>query len=138
MENFDDVLEDEISSYIDFLEIDEQDSTGFLTHKKVLEHFEEIGSAMNTLMVYPDILADLMTPKNSKLSLFFFQRIMLRGMARYEQVYYTFARGTSKSFLAFYDRYVHAMMIPNHKTGILAGTNKQAAKIAKEKVIDDL
>lgn len=138
MDQLDLVLEPEIAMYIDFLEIDEQETTGFLTHKKVLDNFEKIGDAMNTLIVYPDVFADIMTPSDNSFRLHFFQRVMLRGMARFEQVFYTFSRGTSKSFLAFYDRYVHAMMVPNHKTGILAGTNKQAAKIAKEKIIDDL
>jgi hypothetical protein len=138
MESLDLALDKEVVDYINFLEIDEQETTGFLTHEKVLKNFDKIGETMNTLIVYPDIFADIITPSSNKFKLHFFQRIMLRGMARYEQVFFTFARGTSKSFLAFFDRYVHAMMIPNHKTGILAGSNKQAAKIAKEKIIDDL
>ena len=33
---------------------DEQESTGFLTKKRVNEHFEECGEMLNLFMVYPD------------------------------------------------------------------------------------
>lgn len=89
-------------------------------------------------MVYPDLFVDLITPKRSHFRLFFFQRIMIRCMSRGIGVYETFSRGTSKSFLADLDRYLHCMFIPRHNTTITAGSNKQAAEIAKQKVVDDL
>ena len=61
-------------------------------------------------------------------------RCMARGIATFE----TFSRGTSKSFLADLDRYLHCMFVPRHNTTITAGTNKQAAEIAKQKVVNDL
>ncbi len=79
-----------------------------------------------------------MTPRDSEFSLYPFQRIIMRCMARYQQSYMVFSRGTSKSFLAFLERNQHAMLIPRHRTGVIAGTKKQAASIAKEKIIDDL
>ena len=80
----------------------------------------------------------MMVPKDSDFGLFPFQRIMLRVMARMNESYHFFSRGTSKSFLAFTERYIHADLIPNHHTGIIAGTRKQAASIAKEKIIGDI
>ena len=62
----------------------------------------------------------------------------MREMARKTQTFITASRGTSKSFCGFIDRYLHAMLIPRHRTGIIAGTRKQASSIAKEKIIDDL
>ena len=59
-------------------------------------------------------------------------------MARYTQGYFVFSRGTSKSFLGFLEKNTQAMLTPHYATGIMAGTRKQAAQIAKEKVIDDL
>jgi hypothetical protein len=59
-------------------------------------------------------------------------------MSRTTQSYFTFSRGTSKSFCGFLERYIHADLVPRHRTGIIAGTKKQAASIAKEKIIDDL
>lgn len=79
-----------------------------------------------------------MVPKKSKFHLFAFQRIILRGCARSNQSFVTASRGTSKSFLADSDRYIHCMTIPRHNVTITAGTNKQAAEIAKQKIIDDL
>jgi hypothetical protein len=70
--------------------------------------------------------------------MFFEQRMVLRAMARYRQSFFTFTRGFSKSFLAFYNKYTTCMFIPRHKAFIVAGTKAQAALIAREKVIDDL
>ena len=130
-------FEPEVEEYINFLDEDEQNVTGFLTKKRVMEHFEECGEMLNQFVVYPDRFIDLITPKANHFKLFIIQRIILRCMARSISTYATFSRGTSKSFLADLDRYLHCMFIPRHNTTITAGTNKQAAEIAKQKVIDD-
>ena len=135
---FDDEVDPEIEDYFNFLDEDEQDHTGFLTKKRVDEHFEEVGEYLNYFMVYPDYFVDLITPKSSHFALFFFQRMIMRCMARGNNSYMYFSRGTSKSFLADLDRYLHCMFIPRHNTTITAGTNKQAAEIAKQKIVDDL
>ena len=75
-----DTLDPEIEEYIDFMSADEQESTGFLTKKRVDEHFEECGEMLNLFMVYPDKFLDLIIPHNSHFSLFFFQRIIIRCM----------------------------------------------------------
>lgn len=131
-------LDPEIEDYINLLDQDDQELTGFLTKKKIDEHFQQIGDFLNYFIVYPDLFVDLITPKASHFHLFCFQRIMIRCMARGIGTYETFSRGTSKSFLADLDRYLHCMFIPRHNTTITAGTNKQAAEIAKQKIIDDL
>jgi hypothetical protein len=136
---FDDsAIDPEIESYISFMDSDEQDNIGFLTKKRVNEHFEECGKMLNEFIAYPDIFVDLIVPKESHFHLFFFQRIMIRCMERGTVTYETFSRGTSKSFIADLDRYLHCMFVPRHNATITAGTNKQAAAIAKQKVIDDL
>ena len=135
---FDDILDPEIEDYFNFLDEDDQDQTGFLTKKRVLQNFEAAGECLNLFIAYPDYFVDLITPKSSHFHLFFFQRIMIRCMARGNMTYEFFSRGTSKSFLADLDRYLHCMFIPRHNTTITAGTNKQAAEIAKQKVVDDL
>jgi hypothetical protein len=126
------------NEYIDFLYKVDLESTPYVSKERIDRNFENYGKAMNTLMVYPDIFADIMTPKSSAFSLFFEQRMVARIMARYRQSYFTFTRGFSKSFLAFYEKYTTCMFIPRHKAFIVAGTKTQAALIAKEKVIDDL
>lgn len=131
-------LDPEVEEFIDFFSEDEQDSTGFLTKKRINEHFQECGEFLNQFIAYPDAFVDLITPKRSHFRLFFFQRIMIRCMARGTATYETFSRGTSKSFLADLSRYLHCMFVPRHNTTITAGTNKQAAEIAKQKIVDDL
>lgn len=131
-------IDPEVEDFINFLAEEEQENTGFLTKKRIDEHFQECGEFLNQFMVYPDLFVDLITPKRSHFHLFFFQRIMIRCMSRGIGTYETFSRGTSKSFLADLDRYLHCMFIPRHNTTITAGTNKQAAEIAKQKIVDDL
>lgn len=133
-----DTLDPEIEEYIDFLTAEEQDTTGFLTKKRVNEHFNECGEMLNLFMAYPDRFVDLITPKSSYFHLFFFQRLMIRCVARGIATFETFSRGTSKSFTADLERYLHCMFVPRHNTTITAGTNKQAAEIAKQKIVTDL
>ena len=131
-------LDPEVEEYINFLDADEQESTGFLNKKRVDEHFNECGDMLNLFIVYPDRFVDLIIPHDSHFKLFFFQRLMIRCIARGNATFETFSRGTSKSFIADLERYLHCMFIPRHHTTITAGTNKQAAEIAKQKVVDDL
>lgn len=131
-------LDQEVEDYINFLNDDDREQNGFLTHKRVDENFEQVGKMLNEFIVYPDRFIDLIIPHDSKFHLFFFQRIMLRCMARNNQTYAVFSRGTSKSFLADLDRYLHCMFVPRHNTTIVAGTKTQAAQIAKQKIVDDL
>ena len=131
-------LDDEIQRYINFMTADEQDNTGSLTTKKIDENFDAIGEMLNYFMVYPDYFVDLITPHASHFHLFFFQRLMMRALSRGTATFETFSRGTSKSFIADLERYLHCMFVPRHNTTITAGTNKQAADIAKQKIIDDL
>ena len=133
-----DVLDPEIEEYIHFMDEDEQDAVGFLTRKRVNKNFQKCGEMLNLFIVYPDLFVDLISKHSSHFHLFFFQRIIIRCMARGISTYATFSRGTSKSFLADLNRYLTCMFIPRHRSTITAGTNKQAAEIAKQKVVDDL
>ena len=136
---FDDTyIDPEIEEYIDFMDSEEQEVTGFLTKKRINEHFQEAGEMLNLFMVYPDMFLDLIVPHESHFKLFFFQRLIIRCMARGNATFGCFSRGTSKSFLADIGRYLHCMFVPRHNTTITAGTNKQAAEIAKQKIVDDL
>ena len=137
-DNDDGILDPEIRDLVDFLQENEHQSTGFVTKQSILEHKEGWGRIINQWLCYPDLLADFMTPRKSSFHLYPFQRIIIRCMARYTQGYFVFSRGTSKSFLGFLEKNIQAMLTPHYATGIMAGTRKQAAQIAKEKVIDDL
>ena len=131
-------IEDEIQDYIDFLDNADVIGDMLLTSKKVDQHFQECGEALNQLLAYPDILLDIVTPCDSKFNLFFYQRIVLRSMSRFRQTYVVATRAASKSFLAFASRFIASMCIPNHHSFVCANLKKQAQAIAEEKMQDDL
>lgn len=131
-------IDPEVEEYINFMDSDDQDNTGFLTRKRIDANFQKCGQMLDLFMAYPDRFVDLIIPHNSHFHLFFFQRLMIRALSRGTASFLTFSRGTSKSFLADLDRYLKCMFVPRHHTTITAGTNKQAAEIAKQKVVDDL
>lgn len=131
-------IDPEIEEYFNFLDADEQEQTGFLNKKRVRANFQKCGEMLDLFQQYPDKFIDLITPKESAFHLFFFQRLILRTMSWGNISYDTFSRGTSKSFLADISRYLKCMFVPRHNSTITAGSNKQAAEIAKQKVIDDL
>lgn len=136
LDNF--YIEPEIDEYISFLNSSNSKQIKVLRKERVKEKLELYTEALNTFLTYPDILSDIMTPKNSHFSMFFAQRIVLRCMARHRQCFSTFTRAFSKSFLAFYKTYITSMLVPRHNSFVTAGTKSQAAQIAKEKVIKDL
>lgn len=83
---------------------------------------------------YPDRFIDLISPPNSKIKLFFYQRIMLRVLFRYQQVYFTFARGVGKSFTQILAMYLKNIMFPGIHQFIAAPTKLQAANISQENI----
>lgn len=131
-------LEPEIAEYINFLNASNSKDVKILKKERVKENLELYTQALNAFLVYPDILSDIMTPKNSHFSMFFAQRIVVRCMARHRQTFSTFTRAFSKSFLAFFLGYTKSMLVPRCNGFVTAGTKTQAAQIAKEKVIKDL
>lgn len=52
-------------------------------HEDLLRKYVEFFSA------YPDLFLDLITPSDSNFKLYFYQRIVLRAIMRYQQVYVT-------------------------------------------------
>ena len=131
-------IEPEIDEYITFLNSSNSKNVKVLRKDHVKEKLNLYTEALNTFLVYPDILSDIMTPRTSHFSMFFAQRIVLRCMARHRQTFATFTRAFSKSFLAFFDSYLHSMLVPRCNGFVTAGTKTQAAQIAREKVIKDL
>ena len=93
-------LEPEIDEYLSFFNSANSKSVKILRKERVKEKLDLYTNALNTFLVYPDILADIMTPQKSSFSMFFAQRIVLRSMARHRQTYCVFTRAFSKSILA--------------------------------------
>jgi membrane protein insertase Oxa1/YidC/SpoIIIJ len=85
---------------------------------------------------YPDKFIDLVTPKDSKFKLFFYQRLFLRVCMRNRYVYATFTRGFSKSFLSILTLYLKCLFFPGIKLFICTAGKEQAANIAKDKIAE--
>ena len=82
--------------YKDGVEIEK----GIVLNEDYLEkHFDQIGDMLSIFSAYPDIFLDFITPADSNFELFFYQRITLRAVMRYRDVYITAPRAFSKSFI---------------------------------------
>lgn len=131
-------LEPEIQDYVDFIGDANLIGESIITPSKINKNFQKVGEALDLLLAYPDILVDIITPVESSFEIYFYQRVILRSMARHRQSYTVATRGASKSFLAFMSRYLMTMSLPNHKSFVCTEVKKQAVSIAREKVEGDL
>lgn len=106
-----------------------------VTPDYVMNNWDNITYAMRILYLYPDYFIDIVKRKNTYLQqVFFYQRVFLRVMARYQKVSGIFVRAYSKSFLNFISINMKAMWQPMSKLFLCADTKKQAAMITKEKM----
>lgn len=107
-----------------------------LTEEYLTKHrafFEEI---MTLFTAYPDIYLDIIKPVDSNFTLFFYQRITLRAIMRYKEVYVTAPRAFSKSFVTILGEILQCIFIPGTRRFICAPNKNQSAQIAKEKIIE--
>lgn len=100
------------------------------SHKKFFQDVCQIFTA------YPDIYLDLIQNEDMKTTLFFYQRIVLRAIMRYKNVYVTAPRAFSKSFITILGMILQCIFIPGTKRFIAAPFKTQSAQIAKEKVLE--
>ena len=116
---------------------------GTIIEKGVIlnEHYlgnnlEKIGEMMSIFSAYPDIYLDLIKPQDSSFTLFFYQRITLRALMRFKDVFGTAPRAFSKSFITILAMMLQCIFIPGTKRFICAPNKSQAAQIAKEKIVE--
>lgn len=107
-----------------------------LNEDYLLKNKEEIGKTFEFFSAYPDLFIDLITPEDDNFQLFFYQRIFLRSIMRFREVYLTAARAFSKSFLTILGLMLQCIFIPGRKVFICAPNKKQGAQIAKEKITE--
>ena len=96
----------------------------------------EIGGVMSIFSAYPDLYLDLIKPQDSSFILFFYQRITLRALMRFKDIYVTAPRAFSKSFITILALILQCIFIPGTKRFICAPNKTQAAQIAKEKIVE--
>ena len=100
------------------------------------ENLKKIGDVMSIFSAYPDIYLDLIKPQDSSFTLFFYQRITLRALMRFKDVFGTAPRAFSKSFITILAMMLQCIFIPGTKRFICAPNKTQAAQIAKEKIVE--
>ena len=100
------------------------------------EHFDEIGDMFSIFTAYPDIYLDLIKPQDSNFELFFYQRITLRAVMRYKDIFITAPGAFSKSFITILGLILQCVFIPGTKRFICAPNKNQSAQIAKEKIVE--
>lgn len=87
---------------------------------------------------YPDIFVDFLCGGDNAgpetLHLFFYQRVFLRAAMRHRQVYATFPRAYSKSFLSVLILMLRCILFPGSDLFVTTGGKEQAASITKSKV----
>lgn len=107
-----------------------------LTEDYLIKNKKFFGDVCSIFTAYPDIYLDIIKPEESSFSLFFYQRIILRALMRFKEVYVTAPRAFSKSFLTILALILQCIFFPNTKRFICAPNKIQAAQIAKEKIYE--
>ena len=100
------------------------------------ENLGNIGDVMSIFTAYPDIYLDIIKPQDSSFTLFFYQRITLRALMRFRDIFVTAPRAFSKSFITILAMILQCIFIPGTKRFICAPNKTQAAQIAKEKIVE--
>lgn len=109
-------------------------TTGTNSSKSMEEMLPDFAEMLAYFEVYPDRFIDYLLEDDSTFELYPFQRIYLRIMARYQKVYITATRGTSKSFLNILSLYLKCMFFPGIKLSVVAPQKDQASEITQENI----
>ena len=107
-----------------------------LTKDYIERHEKEISELMDIYIAYPDLYLDTIKPVDSTMELYFYQRIVLRAIMRFKEVYVVACRAFSKSFITILALILQCIFIPGTKRFICAPNKNQAAQIAKEKIYE--
>ena len=110
---------------------------GVVLNEEYLENnYENLGEICSIFTAYPDVFLDIITPEGSGINLFFYQRIFLRAVMRFQRVNVTACRAWSKSFLTILGLFLQCVFIPRRKVFICAPNKTQGAQIGKEKLAE--
>ena len=114
----------------------ELEKGAILTETYLSEHETLFRQYCDFFTAYPDIFLDLIKPADSTFTLFFYQRIVLRALMRFKEVYVVACRAFSKSFITILALFLQCVFIPGTKRFICAPNKNQSAQIAKEKLVE--
>ena len=89
---------------------------------------------------YPDMFVDFMVrgsrqePKDGEFKFYFYQRVFLRSVMRYQYVYAVFPRAYSKSFLSVMALMIRCILYPGAHLFVTSGGKEQGASILHDKI----
>ena len=110
---------------------------GIILNEDYLEqNYDKLGEVLSQWTAYPDVYLDMIAPDDSNFTLFFYQRITLRAVMRFKDIYITAPRAFSKSFITILGMILQCIFIPGTKRFICAPNKNQSAQIAKEKIVE--
>ncbi len=115
--------------------------TKVITKQMILDNMDEYRNAISFYRAYPDRLIDMYITamgEDCTFRLLDYQRIFFRAMARHKEVFMTFSRGTSKSFIDDFWNIIECILYPNTKLAISASTKGQSGAILEAKVSEIL
>lgn len=107
-----------------------------ITAKRIEDNRQLYEYYCNLWTAYPDLFLDLIASESEKIELYFYQRIFLRACMRFRYHYCTAPRAFSKTFLSLLALFLKCMFQPRSKIFICAPAKSQAAKVAKEKIVE--
>lgn len=108
-----------------------------LTPDKMLSFEMHLRAKFVYYSAYPDLWADeCLIPNGSSFSWKFYQRIMLRELARYPLNHITAARGVSKTFVELFAAFHRCIFCPNTTIAFAAPSKTQSAQVGRQTVTD--
>ena len=111
----------------------------YLNEVKARAIEDEIKKKMVVWSAYPDIWADeCLVPTGSSFEWKFYQRVMLRTIARIPLNHITGARGVSKTFCILFGFFHRAVFAPGSQLAFAAPSKTQSAQVGKQTVNDIL
>lgn len=108
-----------------------------LSEQKLRSVEKKLQEKLTYWSAYPDLWAEeVLIPSGSSFHWMFYQRIMLRQLARVPLNHDTAARGVSKTFLTVFAFFHRAIFCPGSSLAIAAPSKAQSAQIGKQTVND--
>lgn len=93
---------------------------------------ESVAYLISFFRVYPDYFADLLRSEKADYKLELPQRLMMRLLARYRNVFITGVRGLSKTYTLILTKMICGVLYPNEIMRYTAPNQKQAAALAAQ------
>ena len=111
-----------------------------LSEERIMKIAPIIGQYIGFWREYPDLFVDFLVRgtrtevQEGEFHFYFYQRVFLRAVVRYQYMYGVFPRAFSKSFLTVLGLMCCAILYPRAHLFVTSGGKEQAASILKDKI----